>query len=184
MGMFITCLVGGWFGLHKFIEGKKGLGFLYLFTLGLCGIGWIVDCIRYYKKIKKPERVTTGTFNNDPKPQSDNHIHLSFKVAGVTFKNGRKTRQAILRDFKWGNEPILTIDFEEYEYEGKAAVYVKINDQVVGSIPADTTQTFLEYEQKYKRQDVDASVYGGNKKDDGTRTNYGCEIYIKYLKDA
>lgn len=30
---------------HKFYEGKIGMGFLYLFTAGLFGIGWLVDII-------------------------------------------------------------------------------------------------------------------------------------------
>lgn len=30
---------------HKFYEGKIGLGILYLFTVGLFGIGWIMDII-------------------------------------------------------------------------------------------------------------------------------------------
>lgn len=36
----------GWTGVHYFMMGRKGMGFLYLFTFGLCGIGWIVDIIR------------------------------------------------------------------------------------------------------------------------------------------
>lgn len=39
------CLFLGYFGAHKFYEGKAGMGVLYLFTFGLCGIGWIVDTI-------------------------------------------------------------------------------------------------------------------------------------------
>ncbi len=31
---------------HKFYEGKIGMGFLYLFTVGLCGFGWIYDIIK------------------------------------------------------------------------------------------------------------------------------------------
>lgn len=42
---FFLCLFFGVFGAHKFYEGKKGMGFLYLFTLGLAGIGWGVDLI-------------------------------------------------------------------------------------------------------------------------------------------
>jgi len=42
---FFLCLFLGFFGAHKFYEGKTGMGILYLFTLGLCGIGWFVDLI-------------------------------------------------------------------------------------------------------------------------------------------
>lgn len=42
---FLLCLLLGYFGAHKFYEGKTGMGILYLFTVGLFGIGWIVDCI-------------------------------------------------------------------------------------------------------------------------------------------
>lgn len=111
------------------------------------------------------------------------YIFLSFKVAGVTFKNGRKTRQAILRAFRWGDERIETVDFEVYEYEGRPAVYVKINDQIVGNVPADKTQEFLDIERTHKRDNVHAEVYGGSKLDDGSRGHYGCEITVRYLKE-
>ncbi len=39
------CVLLGWLGAHKFYEGKAGMGVLYLITLGLFGIGWIVDVI-------------------------------------------------------------------------------------------------------------------------------------------
>lgn len=35
----------GCFGIHRFYVGKNGTGILWLFTLGLFGIGWIVDII-------------------------------------------------------------------------------------------------------------------------------------------
>lgn len=40
---FFLCLFLGYFGAHKFYEGKVGMGILYLFTFGLFGIGWVVD---------------------------------------------------------------------------------------------------------------------------------------------
>lgn len=40
--MLITVFLG-FLGVHKFMDGKIGMGFLYLFTMGLGGIGWIVD---------------------------------------------------------------------------------------------------------------------------------------------
>ncbi len=42
---FLLCLFLGYFGVHKFYEGKVGMGILYLCTCGLFGIGWIIDCI-------------------------------------------------------------------------------------------------------------------------------------------
>ena len=42
---FLLCFFLGYFGAHKFYEGKHGMGIVYIFTAGLFGIGWIVDCI-------------------------------------------------------------------------------------------------------------------------------------------
>lgn len=42
----ILCILFGYFGAHKFYEKKIGMGILYFFTLGLFGIGWIVDIVK------------------------------------------------------------------------------------------------------------------------------------------
>lgn len=42
----VLCIILGCFGAHQFYAGKSGLGVLYFFTLGLFGIGWLVDIIR------------------------------------------------------------------------------------------------------------------------------------------
>ena len=42
---FFLCLFFGYLGIHKFYVGKKGMGILYLFTLGLLGIGWLIDTL-------------------------------------------------------------------------------------------------------------------------------------------
>ena len=41
----LLCWFLGFLGAHKFYDGKTGMGVLYLFTFGLFGIGWIIDCI-------------------------------------------------------------------------------------------------------------------------------------------
>lgn len=41
----LLCFFLGCFGGHKFYEGKAGMGVLYIFTVGLFGIGVIVDFI-------------------------------------------------------------------------------------------------------------------------------------------
>ena len=42
---FFLCLFFGGLGIHKFYEGKILLGIIYLFTLGIFGIGWLIDLI-------------------------------------------------------------------------------------------------------------------------------------------
>lgn len=42
---FFLCLFLGFLGIHKFYEQKAGMGVLYIFTIGLFGIGVIVDLI-------------------------------------------------------------------------------------------------------------------------------------------
>lgn len=36
-------------GLNRFVLGQMGLGILYLFTVGFCGIGTIIDIVNYKK---------------------------------------------------------------------------------------------------------------------------------------
>lgn len=42
---FLLCFFLGYFGAHKFYEGKFAMGILYIFTMGLFGIGWLIDLI-------------------------------------------------------------------------------------------------------------------------------------------
>lgn len=37
------CIFLGLFGGHLFYVGRAGRGFLYMFTLGLFSIGWLID---------------------------------------------------------------------------------------------------------------------------------------------
>lgn len=41
----LLCFFLGFFGAHKFYEGKAGMGILYLFTAGLFGFGVLIDFI-------------------------------------------------------------------------------------------------------------------------------------------
>lgn len=42
----IVVILGGMFGIHKFMDKKIFMGIIYLFTGGLFGIGWIIDVIK------------------------------------------------------------------------------------------------------------------------------------------
>lgn len=50
----ILCILLGYFGAHYFYIGKPGIGVLYICTLGLFGIGWLVDIYR----------IASGTFRD------------------------------------------------------------------------------------------------------------------------
>jgi len=54
MTALILCILFGVFGIHHFYVGKAGMGILYLLSLGLFGIGWVVDIFR----------IATGTFKD------------------------------------------------------------------------------------------------------------------------
>ena len=47
----LLCFFLGYLGAHKFYEGKIGMGILYLFTVGLCGIGALID---FFVLLAKP----------------------------------------------------------------------------------------------------------------------------------
>lgn len=42
----VLCFFFGYLGIHRFYVGQTGMGLLYLFTVGLCGIGALVDFVQ------------------------------------------------------------------------------------------------------------------------------------------
>ena len=46
MVALLLCIFLGFFGAHYFYVGKTGKGVLFLFTGGLCYIGWIVSLVK------------------------------------------------------------------------------------------------------------------------------------------
>ncbi|KJE95952.1 hypothetical protein CAOG_06335 [Capsaspora owczarzaki ATCC 30864] len=70
--LFMCWLILGWLGAHHFYLGRIRWGFVYFFTLGLLGVGWVVDLFRLpslYKdaKIEHEHRVAREIV---PEPQT------------------------------------------------------------------------------------------------------------------
>lgn len=79
---------------------------------------------------KKPPQYTQNGFD-----------FLRVKVAGVTFKNGRKSRQTILRKIHFKDEPFdkgnMELTLQREEWEGAPAFGVYVNGEQIGNIPAE-----------------------------------------------
>lgn len=91
---FILCAFFGFLGVHKFMEKKIGMGILYLFTMGLFGLGWFYDCIKYLIIAVKSTRLTTAelieeygsrteTIPEHPSAEIPSHHGSSIKRGGL-----------------------------------------------------------------------------------------------------
>ena len=53
MANFLVTLFLGFLGVHRFMQKKYVTGFIWFFTIGLCGVGWFVDvCIAFSNMVK------------------------------------------------------------------------------------------------------------------------------------
>lgn len=69
---FFICYFFGGLGVHKFIDGKVGIGILYLLTLGCFGIGWLIDIIKSFILIFKSKKGSDTNTNNSNNSQYSN----------------------------------------------------------------------------------------------------------------
>lgn len=101
---------------------------------------------------------------------------IEFNVAGVSFKNGRRTRQAILRAMKYRDNGFesVQIALDKYEFEGKPAVGVYANGEQIGNVPADLVPDVMAAWQK--RYQVEEWEVLGSGKD----APLGCRVKILF----
>ena len=111
--------------------------------------------------------------------QDSSYEFLRTKIAGVTFKDGRKSRQTIIRRLYWKDEPFdkneAEVVLERGEYEGKPAFAVILNGQKAGYVPAEHVQ-FIE--ENFARCDGVTHVEAYC----GANDIYGAEIIIRFRK--
>ena len=86
---FLIVTFLGWLGIHKFLDGKIGMGILYIFTCGLFFIGWLVDFIRAlvdWLTYKEPENLYSVAQENYQQPIIDNPLKKTHDVIKVSFE--------------------------------------------------------------------------------------------------
>ena len=130
-----------------------------------------------YRQHKKPKEAPVAS---SPAPADDSpYEFIRTKIAGVTFKDGRKSRQTILRRLYWKDEPFdknaAEVTLERGEYEGKPAFAVMLNGEKAGYVPAEHAQ-FVE--DNFDRCDGVKHIEAYCGKDD----IYGAELISRFRK--
>lgn len=178
---FVLCLFLGYLGVHKFYEKKTGLGILYLFTMGLFGIGWIIDIFKLFIAWIN----TPSIQNSNVSTSNNNNIIISevfdTNIAGVTFDN----RQELLKKCHTNQKVYIKWDKDNpYSKNGHAlSVFAIINnkEEQLGHIPDKSTNFLFEkYEENFKNNENFALDGYIDKITGGTpgKPSLGCVIKI------
>lgn len=129
-GDFIICLLFGCFGVHKFREHQVGMGVLYLFTVGLFGIGWIVDCIQYFQVAINSEHIS---YNNPV--QLEDHLQVQLQVQSGTQLIHSGTQTVMYQ------RPDKTIYFGSNIYDSFSLIRYEWNGSVYNTVSSSTSTT-------------------------------------------
>ena len=186
-GVFLFCSVP-FFGQGSIIEGVCGIAIAA--ALGVFGYVTMkrTQAAELAKKDTENEEAPVA-LNDEIAPsecsgnleaqQDSSYEFLRTKIAGVTFKDGRKSRQTIIRRLYWKDEPFdkneAEVVLERGEYEGKPAFAVILNGQKAGYVPAEHVQ-FIE--ENFARCDGVTHIEAYC----GANDIYGAEIIIRFRK--
>lgn len=152
----IVTFFGGWFGLHKYLDKKIGLGVLYTFTFGLFGIGWLYDLFLAFTAPAPclPHEITS-TYGVDL--ESSTLKTECVRVVGVSYyleninklsvynPEWKSTNAAIVKNghantriyrFTYVNKPVKLIEQPDNPHDPNA-VQVVISGELVGYIPSE-----------------------------------------------
>lgn len=125
MSEFIITLLFGWLGVHKFIQKKYGLGILYFFTLGLFGIGWLIDTITAFMRMTNGNYQISGIVSSGDVRSSSKQLIKSFDTVIVgTFANCDLDPESKREDLIFCVKPNWELSLKYWEYKGEPAYYV------------------------------------------------------------
>ena len=134
-----------------------------------------------YLDKKNPAPATEAPVNVAPSP-AQNIDTYTFKAAGVTFSNNRKTRQAILRKIYWHDEPFVFVSYSlrKYDFEGSPAIGIYANGEQIGNVPKDDVSDVLPLLDRITK--ISVNVSGGGQTESGENINFGANVTITYTK--
>lgn len=177
----VLCAVGiiGLFGLFGNTDDKA---LLAVGSIMFAAVG-VVLIILDRKKGNKPSAAQNMSIHEQAEAAKNTNDYYTFRVAGVTFSNGRKTRQAMLRKIKWGDEPFEFVSWtvEKYDFEGSPAVGVYANGEQIGNVPKENLSFVLNNWDRI-RSVYHAEISGGGTDEEGKVINFGCEITLSLNK--
>ncbi len=120
---------------------------------------------------------------------NDTYQFMRFSVAGVTFKNGRRSRQTILRSIFWKDEPYKHFNAERdvgpklTEFNGQPAVEIWVRGdeepELIGYVPKTELPFVLSHWDRYAGVSC-FEVSGGGTDADGERINFGASIGMRF----
>lgn len=96
----IIVILVGYLGIHKFIEKNTKMGWIYLFTCGLFGVGWIIDIIIALKDFNELDKESSN-LNKIPivEETSKNKESLFYDVDSVdeliNYKKDRYNKEQV-----------------------------------------------------------------------------------------
>lgn len=84
----LITILGGWFGLHRYLDHKIISGLIYTFTFGVFGIGWLIDIYRAFTAPDFSKGVNYSPSTNLPVPDqclsiNDRNYELAYNYNNV-----------------------------------------------------------------------------------------------------
>ena len=106
---FIITLLFGWLGVHRFMKNDILLGFIYLITVGVFGICWIIDTIKVGVELHNLKRESSinnksNLSNNSEEKEDKNYLlykSLSTDIINMSSEIERMFENGILNEINY-----------------------------------------------------------------------------------
>ena len=150
-GLLIAIFLG-WAGGYRFYKKQKVLGFIYLFSFGLCFLGWIFDILMAFIEYKKTSKRSKNSDVIRPKTNElpDEGLSFDCEIKGV-FSNSKKMPAVKRADLVASISVGSPLTLETAYYDGTPYFLVCVKGGLdIGSLPHELSRTLkLEYPDAY-----------------------------------